>query len=104
MHEISGLILYTLEIEYNAWNDGITNGTIVLNAHALTSLFKDKTTKDSFIEANCYTLFNKIMEHLEPLYDPTNGPDGVPGIVQFCSKIQGIFYFIYYCNIIIINI
>ena len=44
------------------------------------------------LEANCYFLFENVMQHLEPLYNPKNTSGGTPAIVSFCCKVQGKLY------------
>jgi len=89
MHEVCGPILHVLEREFKTWNDALTTGTVQPDSHALAPFFVNRGGMDAFLEANCFALLDCAMEHMEPLYDPTNGPDGLAQIVKFCSKIQG---------------
>jgi hypothetical protein len=97
MHEVCGPILHVLEREYETWSAALASGTLAPDSHPLASFFTagPGAARDAFLEANCFALLARVMDHMEPLYDPTNGPDGLAQIVNFCSKIQGEFAFEY---------
>ncbi len=75
-------------VEYLAWNSLISRGDMSVDSHPLARFYEGEDGMDLFLEAHCHALFARVMDHLEPLYDPKNGPAGVPAIVAFCSKIQ----------------
>lgn len=110
MHEIVGYILFCVELEVTEWdnvrkrrNDDDNTFTTSINASSSTkeidrSMIKshhpllhsfDRTT----IEPYTFHLFTRIMDELEPLYDPTSVSvrmvDKQPFVTQFCVKIQG---------------
>ncbi len=80
MHEIAGIILYTLEKEREGWSTQSLS-------HPLTKCFTEEN-----LEAHLFWLFNRIMEELVVLYDPTptHGRSGSnnPPIVHFCTRVQ----------------
>ena len=81
MHEIVGTILFCVESESSAWAD-------VPAAHPWADLFRPAA-----VEAYTYSLFQRIMTELEPIYDPVptsfHGVENQPFVVQFSMKIQG---------------
>ena len=116
MHEIVGYILFCMELEVSEWdnvrkeiviNDDDDNSNAfnsisttsssssikekersIIKTHPLLHSF-DRTT----IEPYTFHLFTRIMDELEPLYDPTSISvrmiDKQPFVTQFCVKIQG---------------
>lgn len=118
MHEIVGYILFCVELEVTEWenvreeiinNDDDDGGDYAVHSirtsssstkekdrsviktkthHPLLHSF-DRTT----IEPYTFHLFTRIMDELEPLYDPTSTSvrmvDKQPFVTQFCVKIQG---------------
>jgi hypothetical protein len=64
MHEIAGPILFVLETELKAFTDYYAS-----HPDAPTT-FKTVFT-NSALEAHTFWIFEKIMDELEPLYDPT---------------------------------
>jgi hypothetical protein len=79
MHEIIGVVLYVIETEQVGWER-------YGNDHKLKPLFTPQN-----VEAFAYSIFDRIMIELEPLYDPlpVAGAENQPFVVQFCTKIQG---------------
>jgi len=61
MHEIAGPILFVLEEEQRAFGSAGLE-----RSHALSGSFTDST-----LEAHTYWIFEKVMNDLEPLYDPS---------------------------------
>lgn len=87
MHEIVGCILYVVEIERLEWEKAVSRKEFSVN-HSMHGAFSEAS-----VEAHTYYLFNRIMEELQPLYDPvstlSHGVESQPFVVQFCTKIQG---------------
>ena len=82
MHEIVGPVLMCLEQELAQWNKEMQYHEV----HPLRTSFNDKS-----LEAHTYWIFSRIMNDLEPIYDPnptSNGKDSQPAVVLFCVKIQ----------------
>jgi TBC1 domain family protein 5 len=94
MHEIAATLLYVVEQECGAWKANrelIANNTSFIIGNILQPFLSDK-----YIESTTYWLFERVMRELEMLYDPTQGADGQPAVVRYCTKIQGMYY-IYMC-------
>lgn len=113
MHEIVGYILFCMELEVTEWdnvrkrmNNDDNVFTSSINASSSSSSTKEKDRNmikshdpllHSFdrttIEPYTFHLFTRIMDELEPLYDPTSVSvrmvDKQPFVTQFCVKIQG---------------
>jgi hypothetical protein len=85
MHEICGIVVACIYVEYHAWNDASRENQAVAD-YPLLQCFTEQN-----IEAYSYILFERIMMELEVLYDPlpVSGAENMPFIVQFCTKIQG---------------
>jgi len=82
MHEIVGTISYVLDTEVSAWESVRDSGL----SHTLSDSFTESTE-----EAYIYWLFERIMNDMIALYDPipiNKGPESVPQIVDYCSRIQ----------------
>lgn len=106
MHEIAGPILFVLETEVEAFTDYNVKNPGMPNPFS-------KSLTESSLEAHTYWIFEKVMNELEPLYDPTGKRamplvkcssitavtadmicptvrlDGQPQVVHFCANIQG---------------
>ena len=126
MHEIAGYVLYCVERERSAWQcaestalegaafatlaeeegegrdgegDSVEHGSGFPEGHTLHGAFNinpSGAAAGTGTEAHTYTLFARIMDELEPLYDPTSSSgagrgaaDHQPFVVQYCTKIQG---------------
>ena len=75
MHEIAGPILFVLEQEMQAFQN---------TTSSMSSSFSTET-----LEAHSYYIFEKIMDEMEPLYDPTvSNKDEQPQVVHFCANLQ----------------
>ena len=75
MHEIAGPILFVLEQELQAFKN--------------SSSIMSPSFSESTLEAHTYFIFEKIMDEVEPLYDPTtSNVDGQPQVVHFCANLQ----------------
>jgi TBC1 domain family protein 5 len=87
MHEIVGCILFVIETERLAWEKAISRKEMSAS-HSMMGVFSEAT-----LEAHTYYIFERIMEELQPLYDPvatkSHGVESQPFVVQFCTKIQG---------------
>lgn len=86
MH-IVGTLSYVLDIELQSWMS--YSSSISMESERIPFI-------DCFIESNLeaylYWLFERIMNDMMALYDPVpikSGPDSVPQIVDYCTKIQG---------------
>lgn len=91
MHEMAGYVMYCVELELKAWNS-------IRAANA-----EGKPTRDEFgllnvineqnVEAHTFHIFARIMDELEPMYDPIaltpRGAENQPFVVQFSTKVQG---------------
>ncbi len=77
-------MIFNNNVEMNAWQVGKSRKSFP-DDHPLANSFISKES----LEASLYHLFDKVMFHLEPLYNPKNGPEGAATIVTFCSNIQG---------------
>lgn len=90
MHEIVGYILYCVEIESDEWSRMRQDKEV-----PITHLLYNSFTMQN-IESHTFTLFTRIMNELEPLYDAVpstiRGIEGQPYVVQFCAKIQGVYF------------
>lgn len=88
MHEIVGTVFYVLEVEKLAWEAHRKLQSSWVDSsfqHPLCNSFTDES-----IEAHTYFLFERIMKDMLSLYDPNPmTPDGVPPIVEYCTRIQG---------------
>ena len=111
MHEIVGYILFCVELEVTEWDNvrkrkNDDDNTFVSSSINASSSTKEKDRRmikshhpllHSFdrasIEPYTFHLFTRIMDELEPLYDPTSVSvrmvDKQPFVTQFCVKIQG---------------
>ena len=92
MHEIVGPVLYVLESELECFKSEqarlleINGGVPNQQSNEFCSFANAFT--DQTLEAYVYWVFEKIMDQLEPLYDPTVRPDGQPQVVHFCTNLQ----------------
>ena len=92
MHEIAGPILYVLETECEAFEqyaDDSPNDKDKEHENPFKGTFSE-----SNLEAYVYWIFEKIMDELEVLYDPTVRNDGQPQVVHFCANLQGSDFFL----------
>lgn len=83
MHEIAGPILFVLESELQGFDEYTKNFPDAVNP------LKDSFSENN-LEAYTYSIFEKVLDQLEPLYDPTVRADGQPQVVHFCANLQGI--------------
>jgi hypothetical protein len=92
MHEMAGYMLYCIELELSAWNVLRATATDIKPANDPYGLLNALTEEN--IEAHTYNLFKRIMNELEPIYDPVSltpkGVENQPFVVQFSAKVQGI--------------
>lgn len=90
MHEMAGYILYCVELELQAWDvaRAASAGKSATDPYGLYNVITEAN-----VEAHAYHLFVRVMNELEPLYDPVSftprGAENQPFIVQFSTKIQG---------------
>jgi len=104
MHEIVGYILFCVELEVSEWDNvrkKVSSGNSISTSSSLSKddrfITETHPLLYSFdraaIEPHTFHLFTRIMDELEPLYDPTalslRVVDKQPFVTQFCVKIQG---------------
>ena len=97
MHEIAGTILYVLDTEREAWNS-IQNNEF----HVLKEVLTDN---DESFDSQFFFIFERIMKDMIALYDPiplTTGTESVPQIVDYCTKLQGIYaqFLLFRCKLL----
>lgn len=81
MHEIVAPILFVLEMELEGFDQFAVKYPGCDNP--LAGVFSRRN-----LEAYTYWILMKIMDQLEPLYDPTVRTDGQPQVVHFCANLQ----------------
>lgn len=95
MHEMAGYVMFCVETELAAFNALRATGTDAKHANDPYGLLN--VINEQSVEANTYHLFVRIMNELEPLYDPISltprGAENQPFVVQFSAKVQGEFSF-----------
>jgi TBC1 domain family protein 5 len=89
MHELVGPILYSIDIERQTFDRLKREGKLPA-MHALYDAFSVET-----MEAHCYFIYNKLMNDMTILYDPTPSStitfnDNVSPVVHFCNNIQDV--------------
>jgi hypothetical protein len=92
MHEIVGPVLYILERElesFQAERAKLSVCTNEMDKEKYSFLKFLESVSEQTLEAHTYWIFEKIMNQLEPLYDPVVRPDGQPQVVHFCTNLQG---------------
>lgn len=91
MHEMAGYVMFCVETELAAFNALRATGTDAKPANDSYGLLN--VIDEQHVEANTYHLFVRIMNELEPLYDPVSltprGAENQPFVVQFSAKVQG---------------
>lgn len=84
MHELAGAIYYVLETEMICWKKSTG-----VQDHPLRPAFDEK-----YLESHVFWLYSKVVNDILPLYDPkpmTAGSESLPPIVDYCTRIQGLF-------------
>jgi hypothetical protein len=92
MHEIAGYIMYCVEQELTTWNkareSGGVGGKPGVDEFGLLNVFTEPN-----LEAHTFHIYSRIMNELEPIYDPVaftpRGAESQPFVVQYSMKIQG---------------
>lgn len=92
MHEIAGYVMYCVEQELSAWitarDSGGVGGKPGTDEYGLLNAISEQN-----VEAHTFHLYARIMNELEPIYDPVaftpRGAESQPFVVQFSTKIQG---------------
>ncbi len=94
MHEMAGYVLYIIETELASFNALRATGTPTKLANDPYDLLA--VINEANVEGHTYHLFVRIMNELEPLYDPVSltpkGVENQPFVVQFSTKVQGKIY------------
>ncbi|KAJ1427790.1 hypothetical protein B484DRAFT_329860 [Ochromonadaceae sp. CCMP2298] len=114
MHEVAGYVLFCVEEELAAWQKTASPSSpssspsppssspssssptpSPLSPLSPSSLWAQlgPAFQSPHTEAYTYHLFARIMDELEPLYDPVSltpkGAENLPFVVQYCVKLQG---------------
>lgn len=91
MHEMAAYVMYVIETELRFWSVLSTEnaeGKVRSDPYGLLHVLTEQN-----IEANTYHIFARIMNELEPIYDPVaftpRGAESQPFVVQFSTKVQG---------------
>jgi len=102
MHEVAGYVLFCVEEELAAWQKTASPSSpssssptpSPLSPLSPSSLWAQlgPAFQSPHTEAYTYHLFARIMDELEPLYDPVSltpkGAENLPFVVQYCVKLQ----------------
>lgn len=86
MHEVAACLLYAVEEELVAYNSDNTGSTLFPKDKILPAI-----SEPDAVEAHTYWLFDHVMMHLSPLYDPEakkKGSETNTNVVHFCCAIQ----------------
>lgn len=92
MHEVAGYVMYCVEQELAAWNAARESaeaaGKPVKDEFGLLKVFTEQN-----VEAHTFHIYARIMNELEPIYDPVSftprGAESQPFVVQYSMKVQG---------------
>lgn len=87
MHEVAACLLYAVEEELLAYNSASSENVMRFPKSKILAAISEPDA----VEAHTYWLFDHLMLHLSPLYDPEakkKGSETNTNVVHFCCAIQ----------------